>query len=278
MPTFQTLQDRVTRRIIDLPATVTTEVPGLINKAMRTLEEMHNFKVMEAETGQLTTTAAARTLSAVVATDLKQIRGLPYLVKNDGSTRDLLFAAHRAAVPANFKESRGLPYLVKNDGSTRDLLLAANRAAALDVFSLNDASEKGEPKLILDPEPSDDQNTRTLEVFPFPDGLSDWSGGEYRVVIPYWRYVAALSDGTDENWFTSNAEWYLVFLATAEGFYLDWDEPRAQMWEVRAGDLTPDGRAVGEFRKVIKQDKLARLGSVRQLAMHRDVWAAQIRS
>ncbi len=246
MPTFQTLQDRVDRRIIDLPASVTAEVPDLLNKAMRTLQEMHNFKVMEKETAQLTTTVAVRTLSAVVASDLKEMRGLPYLVKNDGSTRDLLFAA--------------------------------NRAAVLDVFTFDDANEKGEPKLILDPEPTDVAGARTWEVYPYPDGLSDYSDGEYRIVLPYWKYLPALSDGTDENWFTSNAEWYLVFLATAEGFYLDWDEARAQMWEARAGDFAPDGRAVGEFRKVIKQDKLARLGSVRQLAIHRDVFAPQIRS
>ena len=246
MPTFQTLQDRVTRRVIDLPASVTAEVPDLINKALRTLQEMHNFRVMGTEQKLLTTTVATHPLSA--------------------------------AVPANFKEHRGRPYLVKNDGSTLDLLLAANRNAVLDVFPLNDANDKGEPKLVLDPEPTDDTGARTMEVWPFPDGLSDYSGGEYRVTIPYWRYVAALSGGTDENWFTSNAEWYLVFQATAEAFYLDWDEARGQLWEVRAGDFAPDGRAVGEFRKVLRQDKLARISSVRQLAFSLDVFGPQIRS
>ena len=246
MPTFQTLQDRVTRRVIDLPASVTAEVPDLINKALRTLQEMHNFRVMGTEQKLLTTTVATHPLSA--------------------------------AVPANFKEHRGRPYLVKNDGSTLDLLLAANRNAVLDVFPLNDANDKGEPKLVLDPEPTDDTGARTMEVWPFPDGLSDYSGGEYRVTIPYWRYVAALSGGTDENWFTSNAEWYLTFQATAEAFYLDWDEPRGQLWEARAGDFSPDGRAVGEFRKVLRQDKLARISSVRQLAFSLDVFGPQIRS
>ncbi len=246
MPTFQTLQDRVTRRVIDLPTSVTAEVPDLINKAMRKLQTLHNFKVMETETAQLTTTIATRPLSA--------------------------------AVPANFKEFRGLPYLVKNDGETLDLLLAAHRSAALDLFSLNDPNDKGEPKLLLDPEPTDDTGARTLEVFPFPDGLSDWSGGEYRIVVPHWRYVAVLSAGTAENWFTTNAEWYLTFQATAEAFYLDWDEARGQLWEARAGDFAPDGRAVGEFKEVLKQDKLARLGSVRQLSLSLDVFGPQIRS
>ena len=246
MPTFQTLQDRVTRRVVDLPASVLTEVPDLINKALRTLQEMHNFKVMETETAQLTTTVATRPLSA--------------------------------AIPANLKEFRGLPYLVRNDGHALDLLLAANRNAALDRFSLNDPNDKGEPRLLLDPEADDDTGTRTLEVFPFPDGLSDWSGGEYRVVVPYWRYVTALSVGTDANWFTSNAEWYLTFQATAEAFYLDWDEARGQLWETRAGGFAPDGRGVGEFNRVLKQDKLARLGGVRHLSFSLDVFGANIRS
>jgi len=246
VPTFQTIQDRVTRRIIDLPASVTTEVPDLVNKAMRTLQEMHNFKVMEAETAQFVTVIATRTVGFVPL--------------------------------VTFKEHRGLPYLVKNDGSTRDLLLAPDRAAALDVFSLNDPNDKGEPKLLLQGEPTTDKGTRSFEVYPFPDGLSDYSDGEYRIVVPHWRYLTPLSGGTDENWFTTNAEWFLTFLATAEGFYLDWDEARAQMWEARAGDFSPDGRAVGEFKRAIGQDKTARLGSVRQLSIHRDVFAPQIRS
>ncbi len=246
MPTFQTLQDRVLRRVIDAPASVSTEVPALVNKAMRTLQELHNFRVMETETAQLTTTVATRPLSA--------------------------------AIPANLKSYRARPYLVKNDGQTRDLLLAANRAAALDAFALNDPNEKGEPKLVLDPEPTDDTGARTWEVFPFPDGLSDWSGGEYRIVVPYWRYVVELNAGVDENWFTTNAEWYLVFQATAEAFYLDWDEARGQLWAARAGGFAPDGRAVGEFSRALRQDKLAKLGAVRALAFHTDVFAAQLRS
>ncbi len=88
-------------------------------------------------------------------------------------------------------------------------------------------------------------------------------------MIPYWRYVTALSAGVDENWFTSNADWFLTFLATAEAFYLDWDEARGQVWETRAQ---------GKLAAVLKRDKLARLGSVRHLAMHLDVFAPQLRS
>jgi hypothetical protein len=236
MATFQTLQDRVTRRVIDLPAAVTTEVPDLVNKAIRRLMDLHNFKVMETETAQLLTTAATRALQTAVPTDLKELRGRPYLVKNDGTTRDLL--------------------------------VAANRQAALDAFPLNDPDDKGEPKLILDPEPSD-AGVRTWEVWPFPDGLSDWSGGEYRIVIPYWRYLPVLSGGTDTNWFTENVEWYIVFDAASEAFFLDWDETRGAVMAQKAA---------GEFDRALKVDKRARLGSVRQLAIHLDVFAPQLRS
>ncbi len=237
MPTFQTLQDRVSRRVVDLPAAVVTEVPDLVNKALTELQEHHDFKIMEATTAQLTTTAAARTLSAVVPTDMKGLRGRPYLVMFDGSTRDLLMAPHLAA--------------------------------ALDAYTFDDADDKGEPRLILDPHPSDETGARTWEVWPYPDGLSDWSDGEYRIVVPYWKYLTALSAGADENWFTSNATWYLVFKATAEAFYLDWDEDRGQIWETRAQ---------GELTKALKRDKLARLGSVRQLSLSLDVFGPQLRS
>jgi hypothetical protein len=235
MPTFQTIQDRVTRRVIDLPAAVTAEVADLVNMAMVTLQNQHRFKVMEAKTGQLTTVVTTRPLSS--------------------------------AVPSDFKALRGLPYLVRNDGTTRDLEVAADEAAALDAYSLNDPNDKGEPRLILDPEP-DETGARTWQVFPFPDGNADWSGGEYRVVVPYWRFLTPLDGGTDENWFTSNADWWLTFQATAHGFFLDWDEERGAFWE---------GEASKRLLETVKRDKLERLGSVRSLAVHKDVWAPQLR-
>ncbi len=237
MATFQTLQDRVERRVIDLPASVVTEVPDLLNKAMRELEDHHNFRIMGVQTAQLTTTVATRPLST--------------------------------AVPSTMKELRGRPYLVMFDGSTRDLLVAPHRMAAHDVYTLDDADDKGEPRLVLQTEPTDETGSELWFVYPYPDGQSDWSDGEYRVVIPYWRHLTELSVGSTSNWFTNNAEWYMVFKATAEAFYLDWDEARGQLWETRAQ---------GELAKVLKVDKLARLGSVRQLSLSLDVFGPQLRS
>ncbi len=236
MPTITVIRNRVTTRVIDLPNTVLFEIPHTINKVVRDLQEGHNFKVMETKTGSLSTTSGSHVL---------------------------------AAVPTDMKEQRGLPYLLMNDGSTRDLVMAPNLAAALDVFPFSDANDIGEPKLLLDPEPDDD-GVRSWQVYPYPDGNSDWSDGEYRIVVPYWRYLTELDFGVlEENWFTTNAGWFIVFQATAEAFYMDWDEERGQFWEARAQ---------GEMAKVFKSDKRARLGTVRHLAVHRDVYAPRLRS
>jgi hypothetical protein len=198
------------------------------------LQDLHNFKVMEAETGQTETASGSHTL---------------------------------LAVPDNFKEFRGKPYEVLSDGTTRDLLVGSSREAILDVYPLADANDIGEPGAILDAEPTDADGARDFEVYPFPDTASDWSNGNYRIVIPYWRYLAVLSGNTDTNWFTNNAEEYIIFKATAEAFYLDWDEQRASVWETKAA---------GQFQRILTIDKRARLGGLRTLRISLDVHAPKM--
>lgn len=235
MTDFITIQTRVTRRVIDLPAAVAAEVPTLVNEAIKELQEGHNFKVMEAATAQLLTTAGTHAL---------------------------------AAVPPDYKEARGKPYEVLFDGSTRDMIHAANIQSVLDVFTLNDLNDIGAPEVILDPEPEDIENVRSFEVYPFPDSNSDWGDGEYRVVIPYWKFLPDLVNDGDTNWFTSNAEKWITFRATAEAFVLDWDEERSIFW---------DARATAERIKVTNRDKLFRLGGVGTLTPHKDVNTPKLR-
>ena len=237
MATFTQIQDRVKRRVIDLPASVTTEVPALINEAMRRLQRKHNFKVMETETAILTTTIALRTLST-------------------------------AAVPSNFKEMRGSPYLITESGGFKDLLHPDQRASAMREYSVSDVNAEGEPRLIVDGEPSD-LNVRNWAVYPFPDGNSDFANGEYRIVIPYWRYLPILVINSDANWFTADAEEYLVYRATAEAFALNWDEERMAIWTQKAAD---------ERVEVIKTDKKTRLAGVDTLVPHLDVHGSRLRS
>ncbi len=235
MSTISVIRNNIVNRVIDLPDPVRFQVPTLIYKAIRDLQEGHNFKVMETNTASLSTTAGSHVL---------------------------------AAVPTDMKEQRGRPFLVRNDGSTRDLGMAPSLASVLDIYPFADASDVGEPKLLLDPV-GDDDGVRSWQVYPYPDGNSDWSDGEYRIVFPYWRYLPELEFGvTEENWFTSNAPWFITFQATAEAFDMDWDEERGQFWAARAQT---------EMAKVLKSDKRARLGTVRTLAVHTDVYAPQLR-
>ncbi len=235
MATFGSLQTRVQTRVIDLPTAVLTEVPDLINDAMRRIQERHNFKVMETLLGPSLTTAASTVL---------------------------------VAVPANFKELRNHPYEIRNTGSVHKLITAANRTEALAEYHNDPAKDIGAPQVLIEGEPSDDAGTRNFEVYPFPDGASDYSDGEYRVFIPYWRYVTALSSAADTNWFTVNAELYLLADATAAAFMLDWDEERSLFWTDKANK---------RFNDTLNLDKRFRLAGVDTMVIHKGVHGPKLR-
>ncbi len=234
MATYSAIQTEVRANIIDLPTTVTNAVPDIVNQAIRKIQEDHNFYIMEALTTAATTAAATRVLSAA---------------------------------PSDFKEFRGDPYYVEDDGDRVDMAIAPDREAAERAFSVDDTNDIGEPCLLLLSEPSDDDGTRNFEVFPYSDGASDYSDGEYRVRVPYWKYLADLSADDDSNWFTVNAVDYVVFKATADGFWKDWDEERATVWEQRAAS---------EKARVIKADKLLRMSTTDTLAVHKGARAVKI--
>lgn len=233
MPTYLQLQDRVKRRVIDLPAAVTAEVPDLINEAMRELQDDHNFKVMEEETSVVTTTLATRALTTI---------------------------------PTDFKELRLRPYRLDDQlGQMEELGIAPNRNALLRWF---DNEEDGFPQWLLDPDRAA-AGTGSFEVWPLPDGNSDYGDGEYRIVIPYWKYLPALSASGDTNWFTTAGPAYrfLIFKATAEAFFLDWDENRGAVWEQKAA---------AEKAKAIKQDKMLALGGHDTFVPYKGVYEAQL--
>ena len=222
--------------MIDLPSAVNAEVPTLVNEAMRSLQSGHNFKVMETETGILTTTLATRPLSSNVPTD--------------------------------YKEFRGKPYLIFDSGRYRRLLAPSNRSSAMQLFSVDDPNRDGEPRALLDSEPNT-AGVRAWAVYPFPDGLSDYTNGEYRIVVPYWRFIPAMSSDADTNWFTVNAEEFLVFQATSMAFALDWDEERMAVWAQLAADRK---------REIILEDKRYRMSGVNTFVPHHDVFEPTLRN
>lgn len=218
--TFATIKARVLLRVIDAPTAVQTEVPTLINEAMRTLQSRHNFKVME-KIASFTTVEGIRTLGAM---------------------------------PSDFKEFRGEPWSEAFLGAIWPMTVAANVEGTIIGFTGFDPLDTGRPRVLVDSEAPGDDGSRNWEIYPLADGNSDYVNGEYRIKVPYWRYLPALVADAATNWFTTNAEEYLVFKATAEAFALDWDFQSMAVWETKA-DV--------KFKEVVRADKLYRMSAVR---------------
>lgn len=253
--TYQELQTRVQTRIIDLPAAVLAEIPQLVNEALHELQSRHSFKVMEKELYTYTQ-VFNRTLQT----------GTPFTGQSPLFTWPQNATIANQTTPSNLKEWRGRPVFIRYaDGTPRFLNINEERTNEYGAYTEWDPSF---PANIIDSVPSDVNNTRTLLVYPLPDGLSDWPDGEYRILVPYYGYLPSLSAGTDSNWLTTNThgERFIVAHATAEGFALDWDTQNEQKWKAKA-EL--------ELSWCIKEDKKYRLGEVNELAMH---WRGQYQS
>ena len=199
MATYNDLQTRVYRALIDQPTAITQEVPTLINEALTRLQNKHNFFVMK--TSVTFTTASTRVLGAV---------------------------------PSNWKEPRGRPYLTEDLGATRNLRWVTDKR---DALLIRNEDTTGYPQLILQADESE-LGAGNFEVYPTPDGLADYSDGEYRITIPYWRYMTRLSGLSDTNWFLNNddAVQYLIRDAVAQGFELNEDDIRSDRWIQRQGE------------------------------------------
>lgn len=215
MPTFQGIQDSVTRRLVDTNIALTTEVPLLVNNALRMIQDLHNFKVMEASV-EYTTVQAQRQLSTM---------------------------------PGDWKESRFNPYIREWDGGSTPIEWGPSIEEMAKIFPLDDASitGQGKPRYVLW---NQEAGTEEIQVYPYPDVKSNWAGGgDWRIVVLYWKYIPEMTTGTDTNWFTEKASEFLIFQSVAEGFYINFDEARGQMWEGRAGL---------QFKKAKKVDKHVR--------------------
>ena len=201
MVDFPTIQTRVNRRVIDLPTAVVAEVPDLVNKAIRKAGERHNFRIMEAESA-MTTVVETRKLGDI---------------------------------PSDWKEKRGRPYLRQGqDGVLGTVLFhwSADKEDMIKRYNLDDPVDSGEPRFILLAEAGTE-----LWVFPFPGGESNWTDGEHRVVMPYYKFLAALT-GSETNWFTDNMEDYVVFWAVGQAFMMNWaPEQAAQLFTLASREF-----------------------------------------
>lgn len=223
MATFQELQTEVQTLLIDTPPATLALTPTWVNRAMRKLERKHNFKTMEF-TVSLTTTAFTRVLGPL---------------------------------PTNWKQTRDNPYYSEPQTGLSNPeweMIWTDRANAGANWGSSDTEDFGSPRALVD-----HVETGNITIWPIPDGRAITSTGEYLVTIPYFGYVPDLSAPTDTNWFTLNAEEWIVYQATANGFYANEDEDRAQLWETRA---------TKEMLEVVTLDKKRRLAEVKDLVPH----------
>lgn len=255
MSDFQTLQTMVTKRVVDQNPQFISEVPSLINKAIRKIERLHNFFVMESST-TINTTVGSRVLGNM---------------------------------PADFKEFRGgNGWYVDMNGNAVKVFHRSTLEDVLAEFSFNYPSEVGDPAAVLivptdngGGEPGGDSGpTFQAQVWPYPDGNSGYTpsggnAGEYPVTLPYWKFLPDLSGLGDQNWFTDNAEDFIVDAAVGEGFMMNWDEQRADYWLSKAfgPDFFTRNVLGGEAKQIINLDKRRRVGPTTVLRVQRDVYA-----
>lgn len=223
MTTLALIRARVEVAIIDLPTHVSAAVDKLINVAHRDIQNKHNFWVMRA-TQSYTTTLETRSLGAT---------------------------------PSDFKEYRDTPYFTYfQDGRVKEITVAASPRGPYGAINEEDT---GYPLVITQSDPTDTLGASTQSVWPLPDGLSDYVDGEYRIVVPYWKYMPALTGDSSTDWFTVNAEEYIFKRAVAEGFGLDWDDEHMALWMQRAEN---------DLKTIVKADKMRKLVGADTLVPH----------
>lgn len=216
MATFAELKTRVSRRIIDLPPAVTAEVGDLVNDAIRSMQRRYNWRAMEA-TQNWTTSEGVTALGTI----------------------------------DRFKEYRDKgPFLLRAQSKSRKILTVLDTDVNMAV--LNTADFPDAPEFIMN-SVNASTGVVSFSIAPFPDINSDWLDGDYRIVVPFYQYSAKLVNDGDTNWFTDNAEDYIVSRATARGFQLDWDYDSMALWLQDAEQL---------FNEIKQTDKKQRLASV----------------
>jgi hypothetical protein len=164
-------------------------------------------------------------------------------------------------LPGGFKEfqTSASPTFVRwTDGSVRFIEIAADRRSIYGTFTEGDNAF---PQVILASPPTASGNDSTFQVYPLPDGLSDWPDNEYRIQIPIFQYFPNLVNAGDSNWLTLNphGEHFILEWATAQAFALDWDVPNQQKWLAQAET---------SLKHLVMADKKFRLSAVNELAIH----------
>lgn len=235
--TFQEIVDEVLANLIDSPTYIQSVAPTLVNRAIRSAMERRNFYVMK--------------------------RTLGPLVTNNIGTHDFNPILN---TPSDFKQFADKAYVQYFLGDIRWVNISPTLEDARAAFGENPTIDIGMPMVLVRTEASDDAGATVLQYYPFSDNASDWPDGQYRVYVPYFRYLPDLS-GIQTNWFTENGSEYLVNKATALGFRKLWGDNRKTGWEQDAAEC---------WRDLVKNDTALWMGGIEYLVPHLDVNEARL--
>lgn len=214
---FIDIKNQVLANVIDLPPAVSAAVPGLINTAIRSAERRYNFKYME-QRSDFVTVPAVLTLGTI----------------------------------SRFKEYRDRgPYLKRQYAPASRIYVSSNSGDISEMDALNVTLPGDRPRWITNTVALD--GTYTLSVAPYPDALSDWDDGNYRVHVPFYQYSAPLVADADTNWLVVNGDDYIAFRATAEAFMKDWDYNSMLVWKQQDQE---------KFKEIQLADKRLRLSGI----------------
>lgn len=197
MATFTDIKDKVQRRIADVTTGVTAELGDLVNEARNEVMSRFNFSWMKAEV-DYTTTLNTRILGVT---------------------------------PTDFKEWRERPYWVEDtQGKTHKMLSVRSEATAEDAIS---TERQNSPEYLVRSMENVTTDASNLLIYPLSDGLSDYSDGEYRIKIPYWKYLPDLTVGSQQDAMGLDPllTRFVISWAAKLAFEIDWNEKRASYYE-----------------------------------------------
>lgn len=247
---FIDLQNRVSANLIDVPASIASTIPTLVNAVIQIAEGLNNFNCMKAIIQGVLTTPSNH-----------------FLIQT----------------PQGFKEPRGVPYWLDASNQFNWFDWAPNRTYVFSQWNQDNLSIVGPPAMLLlsNTVSTSSSGVVTLSsamldslpihVFPYSDGLGP-TGGQYPITIPYWAYLPTLVNTTDINWFTTNMTEFIVAEASKMAFEMSWDEGaesggtqqtapggRAAYWHAQAFGSKWDGMdlktAGGWFKVGLELDK-----------------------
>lgn len=228
---YAEIVDRVEDILIEVSAETAAHIDYALGRAQRQLE-LHGFKCLEAQT-ILWTTPFNLTL------------GLK---------------------PSDWIRSRGNPFW--RDGTYKPHFMEwIQDGTAIDEVYNDLLSMFGSPKHLHEKEfvfqvyPPPDVENVPIHAILNPDGT-------YPIYINYWKRLESLTGTNTSNWFSNNAQDYLIAQTAADCFGFDVNDSAAKRWEAVAKD---------EYRSIVREDKRSRLGRNIKLRPRTDVNGTMLR-